>query len=129
MSHSLPFEAPIETTNCLRCGTLCRTGTQDPKKRALRQAKEGFCPACMVTKFLLSVEPIRCLFEGTAGQPAKLGPEIFLDPHWREKVLRPVMAGVLAHTQLPEDSIDWLAVVSNWAEPWPKGREPQLGDF
>lgn len=127
MSNILPFPAP--TTNCLRCGEVCRSGPLDTKKRAIRQAKEGFCPACMITKFLLSIEPIRDLFEGTARTPAKLGPEIFLNDVWREKVLSPLMAGLLAHTQLPADSIDWLKVSSNWCDPWPKGREPQFGNF
>lgn len=115
-----------ETTNCLRCGEICRRGTPDLSKQAIRQATEGFCPACMVEKFLRSIEPIRALFEGTGKRPAQLQPEIFLDHAWREQTLRPVMKLVLAHTQLPEDSIDWVNVVSNWGTPFPKGREPGL---
>ena len=127
MTNILPF--PGATTNCLRCGTACQSGTPDPTKRAIRRAATGFCPACMITKFLLSVEPIRGLFEGTAHQPAKLGPEMFLNQDWRETVLQPLMSGLLAHTQLPADSIDWLEVVSNWGMPWPAGREPSPGNF
>ncbi len=114
------------TTNCLRCGELCLSGTPDLSKQAIRQSKEGFCPACMIEKFLRSVEPIRAMFEGTPQKPASLQPEIFLDQPWREKVLRPVLKGVLAHTQLPEDSISWINVVSHWGMPFPKGREPGL---
>jgi len=108
------------TSNCLRCRKPCRRGTPDLKKRAILQsATTGFCPNCMITRFLLGIEPIRDTIEG-------LGPEIFLDIVWREKVLRPVMQGVLAYTQMPEDAIDWIEVVRNWEMPWPKGRKPNL---
>ena len=83
----------------------------------------------MITRFLLGIEVIRILIEGkpargniVAARPG-LGPEIFLDAEWREKALRPVMRGLLAHTQMPEDSINWLEVVANWGMPWPKGHE------
>ena len=101
MSNILPFESPADTTNCLRCGKLCRRGTPDMSKQAIRQAHGGEVPA-------------------------QLQPEIFLDSKWRESVLRPVMKTMLAHTQLPEDAIDWINVVSNWGMPFPKGREPGL---
>ncbi len=121
------------TTNCLRCGARCRRGTPDPKARAIQQsATNGFCPNCMITKFLLGIEPIRDLIEGTpargnlvAAREGK-GPEIFLNSPWREQVLRPVLRGVLAHTQLPENAINWIEVVGNWGLPWPKGRGPKL---
>jgi hypothetical protein len=80
----------------------------------------------MVTWFLLSIEPIHDIIEGNQRHPGK-GPEIFLDAGWRESILRPVMRGVLAHTQMPEDSINWLAVVGNWGLPWPKGKQPKPG--
>lgn len=118
---------PIQTTNCLRCGALCRTGTPDPTKKAIHVAsKEGFCADCMVERFLLSIEPIRAMFEGTPKRPAMHGPEIFLDQQWRETTLRPVMKLVLAHTQMPEDAINWLNVVSNWGMAWPAKREPGM---
>lgn len=78
----------------------------------------------MITKFLLSIEPIRETIDGTAKMPGK-GPEIFLDAPWRETVLRPVMQSILAHTQLPEDAINWLEVVSNWGMPFPAGLHPE----
>ena len=120
-------------TACLRCGAKCRRGTPDPNARALVQsAKEGFCPNCAITKFLLSIEPLVMLFEGTPARgniPARpgRGPEIFLDGSWREQALRPVMRGVVAHTQLPESAINWIEVVGNWGLPWPKGKGPELG--
>lgn len=120
------MKTTTKTTNCLRCGELCQQGAPDLTKQAIRQAAEGFCPACMMEKFLRSIEPIRALFEGTPQRPAQLQPEIFLDAKWREGVLRPVMKQVLAHTQLPEDAIDWVNVVSNWGQPFPQGREPQM---
>lgn len=123
MSNIVPF--PNSTTQCLRCGEVCRRGTPDPSKQAIHQAQEGFCPACMIEKFLRSVEPIRAMIDGDRGRKP-LGPEIFLDHAWRETVLRPVLAGVLAHTQLPEDSINWLNVVAHWGQPYPPGREPGL---
>ena len=125
-----------DVTPCLRCGTPCRRGTPDPKARAIRHsATTGFCPNCMITKFFLSIEVLRDQIEGTParGDLVKarpgLGPEIFLNADWREKVLRPVMRGLLAATQMPEDAINWIEVVSNWGMPWPKGRGPQIGDF
>jgi hypothetical protein len=120
------------TSNCLRCGTPCRLGTPDPKARAIVQAsKAGFCPNCMITRFFLGIEVLRDTIEGTpargnlvATRPG-LGPEIFLNAKWREKTLRPVMRGLLSHTQMPEDSINWIEVVGNWGMPWPKGHEPK----
>lgn len=114
------------TTQCLRCGQVCRQGTPDPTKKAIHQATEGFCPDCMVEKFLLSVEPIRSMFQGTEQRPARIGPEIFLDQTRRENLILPVLGRVLSHTQLPVDSINWINVVSNWGMPWPKGREPGM---
>ena len=66
-SSDLPMTVP-----CLRCGRVCRLGTPDPKARAIRQASAGFCPNCMITKFLLSIEPIRDLIEGTPARAATL---------------------------------------------------------
>lgn len=118
-------------TNCLRCGTHCRTGTPDPTKRAIVAAtKKGLCSNCMIENFLLSIDSIADLINGTparggivADRPG-LGPEIFLNSEWRETILRPLLRGVLAHTQMPEDSINWIEVVGNWGLPWPKGCEP-----
>jgi len=114
-----------ELTHCLRCAAACRLGTPDPTKRAIVQASAaGFCANCMITRFFLSIEGLRNLIEGTPARPG-LGPEIFLNAPWRETVLRPVMRGVLAHTQMPEGSINWIEVVGNWGLPWPHGQEPK----
>ena len=121
-------------TNCRRCHRPCQTGTPDPKARAIIAATErGLCSNCMITWFLLSIEPIANLINGSparggivAAREGK-GPEIFLNPQWRESVLRPVLRGVLAHTQMPEDSINWIEVVGNWGLPFPKGHQPSLG--
>jgi hypothetical protein len=89
----------------------------------------------MITRFLLSIEPIRDTIDGTPERggivPARegKGPEIFLNSEWREKVLRPVLRGVLAMTQLPEDSINWIEVVGNWGLPFPKKHKPVEGGW
>ena len=69
----------------------------------------------MATRFLLSIENLR----------HDLKPEMLLEAEWREAVFRPVMHGLLAHTQMPESCIDWNRVVANWRLPWPKGRQPK----
>ncbi len=126
-SSDLPMTVP-----CLRCGRVCRPGTPDPKARAIRQAGAGFCPNCMITKFLLSIEPIRDLIEGTPARgdlvkarPGR-GPEILFG---LEGVAAKKHAVVLTHTQMRESEIDWIEVVGNWGLPWPKGREPKPGNF
>lgn len=133
-------ELPL-TVKCLRCDTLCRPGTPDPKARAIRHASEGFCPNCMITKFLLSIEPVRDLIEGTESKvgpanlekgtiqyrPARagLGPEILFGPEG--SAVRKQIAVILTHTQMRADEIDYIEVVGNWYLPWPEGREPKLG--
>ena len=126
----------MTTTKCLRCGVLCRTGAPDPKARALVAATAtGLCPNCMITRFLLSIEPIRDTIEGHAARGGIVpalegkGPEIFLNAEWREKVLRPVLRGVLSMTQLPEDSINWIAVAGNWGLPFPRKHAPVEGGW
>lgn len=121
-----------DTTPCLRCQRVCRPGVPDPKARAIRQAKVGFCPNCVITNFLLCIEPINELINGT---PARgpllaregLGPEILFTPegsHVRKQVAR-----VLEFSQMRETQIDWIEVVGNWGLPWPKGLEPKPGNF
>ena len=132
MSNELPMwqDEFKPTVNCLRCGRVCRPGTPDPKARAIRHASAGFCPNCMITNFLLSIEPIRDLIEGTPARGPRLaipgkGPEILFGPegvHVKKQV-----AVILTHTQMRESEIDWIEVVGNWGLPWPKGREP--GNF
>ncbi len=124
---------------CLRCGRLCRPGTPDPKARAIRHAAAGFCPNCMITKFLLSIEAIKEMIDGTPSRvgpatqtgvkyrPARpgLGPEILFVPDGQP--VRDQIAVILKHTQMRADEIDYIEVVGNWGLPWPKGREPQPG--
>ena len=131
-------ELPL-SSSCLRCQVPLRPGTPDPKARGIRQtAGVGYCANCMITRFLLAIEPVRNIIEGSPARgsaaagvmvPARpgQGPEILFGGPFLE-TLRPVIASVLAHTQLPEDQIDWVEVVSNWGIPWPKGREPKVGD-
>lgn len=118
MSDLLPFSSQDSTTHCRRCGEKCRRGTPDASKQAIVQAREGYCPACVIEKFLRSVEPIRAMIDGDRGREP-LGPEIFLNETWRTQVLGPVLAGVLVHTQLPPDSINWMHVVANWGVAFP----------
>ena len=110
---------------CLRCERPCRTGTPDPAARAIRRAAiSGFCPNCMITHFLCSIEgferPIRehgahILFGGS-------------NPDFDASV-KQCIKGILSHTQMREDEIDWIEVVTGWDDPWPKGREPKPGDI
>lgn len=116
-------------TTCLRCQAPCQTGNPDPAKRAIRVAdKAGLCANCMITQFLLSVTPIRAIIEGTPRHPGK-GPEIFLNAEWTQDVLRPVMKGLLDHTQMPENAIDWTKVVENWKLPFPNKHQPKTDLF
>lgn len=115
---------PGGTVNCLRCGRACRPGIADPKARAIVKAREGFCPNCMITKFLLSIEPIRDLIEGT-GKRDGLGPEILFCPGGA--AVRKQIGVVLEATQMRASEIDYIEVVGNWGLPWPKGREPKVG--
>lgn len=118
---------------CVRCQRPLRSGTPDPKSRGIQQsATTGFCAACMIAKFLLGIEPIRELIEGIparGGRPPRPGhgPEVLFGGPYLETI-RPVIAGVLAHTQLREDQIDWIEVVGNWGLPWPRGCAPKAGD-
>ena len=120
-----------ETVNCLRCGRACRPGIADPKARAIVHAREGFCPNCMITKFLLSIESIRDLIEGTPARGGLvkardgLGPEILFCPDGA--AVRQQIAVVLQATQMRANEIDYIEVVGNWGLPWPKGREPKVG--
>lgn len=91
----------------------------------------------MITRFLLGIEAVRDCINGRRevvidgrvvmrAEPAR-GPEILFGGDYI-RVIRPVIADILRHTQLPETSIDWIEVVGNWGMPWPKGREPKVGD-
>ena len=117
-----------KTVHCRRCGAKCQTGTPEKARAIRRSAGEGFCPNCMITFFLLSIEPIRDIIEGTPARgslvPARpgKGPEILLAAHIRQG-----WAHLLSHTQLRPDEINWVEVVGNWYLPWPKGHEPQRG--
>lgn len=114
----MPEELSV-TVNCLRCGQTCRTGAPDPQARAIRQASEGLCPNCMITKFLLSIEPIKVLIEGIPARPGfhaaipPRGPEILLGQAGAPA--RQQIAAILQHTQMRETEIDWIEVVGNWS--------------
>ncbi len=75
----------------------------------------------MITHFLLSIEPIANTIE-------KRGPEILFGGDFI-KVVRPLIANILAHTQMTEAEIDWIEVVGNWGLPWPKGKSPSFGSY
>jgi len=136
-------ELPGALARCLRCDAQCRLGVPDPKARAIRVADTSracFCANCVVTRFLLSIEVIANLIEGTPQRGSEaagvivaareaLGPEVFLNGEWMDKTLRPIMAGILAHTQLREDQINWIEVVGNWGLPWPKGHQPAPTEY
>ena len=109
---------------CLRCGTACKTGTPKAESRPFRQAADrGLCPNCIVTQFLLSVEPVR-------DKIAKDGPEILFASDGFHKAFAAQFAAVLraGNCQMTPDEIDWIEVVGNWGLPFPKvkGCQPEL---
>lgn len=107
-------------TYCLRCGIPCRTGIPDDTKRAIVAAeKAGYCATCITQRFLMALHD-GVLIERLMDQH---GPEIFLNEEWRERTFRPLMAAVAAHTQMPEDAIDYVRLAMNWNDPWPKAAE------
>lgn len=123
----------MNTTNCLRCNRLCQTGTPDPKARMIRHsASDGFCPDCIITKCLRSIEAIENIIGGTPAcgtsrglkVPARegIGPQALLLPHLRKN-----FQSILGHTQMREEDINWPRVVENWDLPWPNSRGPRLG--
>lgn len=128
MSKDL-FAEVQSTTTCQRCHKPLRAGTPDAKARAIRRAAKGYCANCVITRFLLQVEPIHALIEGTGKHPGK-GPEILLggDNPQFQACLKGVMRTMLSHTQLREDEIDWIEVVGNWGMAWPAGQEPRPGN-
>lgn len=112
---TIPFPSP-GVTACQRCTRLCRTGTPDPKARAIVHGQQGLCPDCMLQRLLASIEPLN----GT-GLYNKL-PEYLQNAAWREKTLRPLLAAVLGHTQLTEAEVNYENVARNWHLPWPANR-------
>ena len=108
-------------TNCLRCGRVCVTSAPDPAALALvRSATVGLCVDCAVTSFMLGIEVIADLINGSRNQ-AGLGPEAL-----RSASLRECWKSLLALTQVRPEEIDWERVIAQWALPWPKGHEPRL---
>lgn len=112
------------SVNCLRCGTPCRVGTPKAESKPFRQAAErGLCPNCMVTSFLLSVEPVR-------EKITKEGPEILFASDGFHHAFVKQFAAVLyaGNCQMNPDEIDWIEVVGNWGLPFPKvkGCQPEL---
>jgi len=106
-----------DTLNCRRCGRPLRPGTPDSKARAIRRcAGKGLCPDCVLTLFLVAIEPIRQTLQ------VQGGPEALRLPHIQEQ-----MAAVLKFTQLTPAEIDWERVIANWELPWSK-REKGLFD-
>lgn len=128
----------VSNTHCLRCGTPCRLAAPKAGAKIIQFAtKAGLCANCMVTRFLLAVEPIAETINGTPARgdivPARAGkgPEILLGGSAARKsdafhqAIRAITARILHETAMCEDQIDWLEVVSNWHTPFPKGHEPK----
>jgi hypothetical protein len=109
-------------TNCLRCGKPCRTGTPAPESQAIMEASKGYCTDCMVTRFLLGIESVRNMVEGTPASGRDLvaarrglGPQAFRLPH-----IQQAMNTILNWTQLSGTRVDWEQVIEKWNLPWPK---------
>ena len=105
-----------QTTNCQRCGRLCRPGAGNPDSRPFRRASKGLCANCAITEFLKTTEPLASMFDGTWGNSSK---EVLLAPHMQEQVGRIMVAG---HCDANLEEIDWPTVVKQWDLPIPKKR-------
>jgi len=103
---------------CLRCEKLCRPAkSKNPDAKPFRKAVKGFCPDCVTTHFILSVEPLK---DGIK----KNGTDTLLNPMFQKQFEAVLKAG---NSELPIEEINWSRVVDNWAMPWPIRIRPRVG--
>ena len=99
-------------TKCERCGkliTLAPESSRHEDAHPFRLAKEpkGVCANCVMTQFLYNTYPINMQIDDS-------GPELLLNPAIREYFIR---CGLLAHSDLNIDEVDWTEVVCHWKLP------------
>jgi len=101
---------------CLRCEKVCRPAkSKNPDAKPFRKALKGFCSNCVVTHFLLSIEPLRDGIE-------KNGTGILHNPMVQKQFEAVLNAG---ESELPIEEINWNCVVDSWDLKWPKGLKPK----
>ena len=122
----------METTNCQRCGKLCRKGTPDPEARPFRKAMAGFCLECCVA-YMFQVETPDNVALPMAYKMALVGgfkPADLMLPHLQAQFKRLLEVG---QSQGKYEEIDWPTLIEKWDMPFstkapkkkaPKGQEP-----
>ena len=99
-------------TSCGRCGKPCKQGeNKNLKAKPFRRAKEGYCPNCAVTQFLLSIETLR---DGLV----KNGLELLRNPVVQKQFSQLLRIG---KSELPAKEINWDIVINQWDLPFPRG--------
>jgi hypothetical protein len=109
-SGIIDFTKPM--AKCDRCGkliTLAPESSRHEDAHPFRLAKEakGVCANCVMTQFLYNTYPINMQIDDS-------GPELLLNPAIREAFIR---CGLLAHSDLNIDEVEWSEVVRHWKLP------------
>jgi hypothetical protein len=94
-----------QTTNCKRCGKLCRTGKGSPDARIYRRAEKGECTECHAVLILKSLDQMH------GGVLFKDGPECLRAEHIQQQFGALIGA---AHGECPLSEIDWERVIAVW---------------
>lgn len=98
-------------TKCKRCGKPCLPGkSKNPEARPFRRAEKGFCEDCAVTRFLMSVEPLRMGL-------LRNGIEVLKNPNIQKQFATMLKVG---GSELPFERINWDTVIAQWDMPFPK---------
>ena len=102
----------VITTSCLRCGQSCGPGeNENPEARPFRRSEKGLCADCVVTQFLIGLEPLRKgLMENEL--------EVLRDPVIQKQFAEILRVG---RSELSADDIDWETVINQWELPFPRG--------
>jgi hypothetical protein len=117
-SEIIDFTKPM--VKCERCGkliTLAPESSRHEDAHPFRLAKEpkGVCANCIMTQFLYNTYPINMQID-------EAGPELLLNQGIREAFVR---CGLLSHSDLKIEEINWQQVVANWALPVKAPRGPR----
>ncbi len=109
MKPMIDFTRPM--TKCERCGQLIALAAErrneDSHPFRLAKIPQGVCANCVMTQFLYNTYPINMQID-------EAGPELLLRPGIREACLS---SGLLVHSDLNIDEVDWGQVVANWDLP------------
>jgi hypothetical protein len=105
----LDFTQPM--TKCERCKKLivlaAERRNEDSHPFRLAKVPKGVCANCVMTQFLYNTYPINMQID-------EAGPELLLKPGICEAFLS---SGLLGHSDLNIDEIEWERVVANWDLP------------